>query len=112
MTPTAFGLTLEKAAVGVAAEKDSDADDGDESCSNCGEHNGASPPGPAQSHLGGLREVSVTADRRKRVGQAACVCLIEADRPVEVLEPLLAEVSQVKTSRPSSSSSSSRVCVA
>ena len=83
-----------QAVLRVTAKKDSGADDGDERGRSRGQDHRSPPPGPAQSRLGGLCEVSVTADRRKRVGQAACVCLIEADRPVEVLEPLLAEVSQ------------------
>jgi hypothetical protein len=44
--------------------------------------------------LGGLGEGGVAADRRKRLGQPGRGRLVEADRPVEVLEALLAEVPQ------------------
>ena len=93
MTPTEFALTLERPLWASRPRRTATPTSGDERCRNCGKHHGSSPPGTAQSHLGGLCEMSVTPDRRKRVGQTARGRLIEADRPVEVLEPLLAEVS-------------------
>ena len=95
MTPTAFALTLERPPCEPRPKKDTRAPTTAASePPACGQHDGPSPPGAAQSHLGGLCEVSVTADRRETSRAGRCLRLIEADRPVEVLEPLLAEVSQ------------------
>ncbi len=59
------------------------------------DHPAQAPREPrSDRRLGRLREVSVTAERRELGRQPVGAGLVETDRPVKVLEPLLAEVAQ------------------
>ena len=74
------------------------------------QRHGATPEWAGESLPRRPRELRLMTDRREVGRQPVGPGLVEADRAIEVLEPLLAEVAEEDVE--SSSSSSSRVCVA